>query len=211
MGSSWPVLQAIVDVTVAERAGWSPEDLASAYLDGGATFLQIRSKHQPSGRFLGLCDAVVARALVYGATVIVNDRVDLALLAGADGVHVGQDDLPVAAARRVLGDAAIVGLSTHDDAQLRAALDTRATYLAVGPVFGTVTKDTGYAAVGLERVRATRRASDRPVVAIGGITLDNAASVVEAGASTVAIISDLLVGGDPRGRVASVLARLAGR
>ena len=211
MRASWPVLQAIVDVTVAERAGWSPEDLAAAYLDGGATFLQIRSKHQPSGPFLSLCDAVVARALAYRATVIVNDRADLAMLSGADGVHVGQEDLSVSSVRRVVGDSRIVGLSTHDDAQLEAVLQTTATYVAVGPVFGTQTKDTGYAAVGLERVRSTRQATDRPVVAIGGITIDNARSVVDAGADMVAIISDLLVGGDPRSRVASVLARLADR
>ena len=158
----------------------------------------------PSGPFLELCDAVVAMAIVYGARVIVNDRADLALICRAAGVHLGQDDLPPAAARALLGPEAIVGWSTHTLAQVQTAGDLPVSYVAVGPVFGTRTKDTGYDPVGLDLVAAAvARSRGRPVVAIGGITLDTVRSVWRAGASTVAVIGDLLRGGDPAARVAS--------
>ena len=204
-----PRLHAIVDVEASERAGWAPLDLARAFLDGGARVLQIRAKQLPSGSFLDLCDAVVAAAAPYGAMVIVNDRVDLARLSGAAGAHVGQDDLPVAAARAQLGPDAIVGTSTHTLAQIDLAVGEAVTYVAVGPVFGTRTKDTGYNAVGLELVSAAaRRAAGMPIVAIGGITLDTAPAVIEAGAVSVAVISDLLTGADPAARVRSYVDRL---
>ena len=204
-----PRLQAIVDADVAARAGWGPVDLARAFLDGGARFLQIRAKQLPSGQFLSLCDTVVAAARAYDAIVIVNDRVDLARLSGAGGVHVGQEDLPVATARAQLGDQAIVGTSTHTLEQIDRAVLEPVTYIAVGPVFGTATKDTGYNAIGLAMVSAAAaRATGIPVVAIGGITLDTASAVIKAGASSVAVISDLLTGGDPAARVAMFLDRL---
>ena len=117
-----PRLHAILDVETARRAGWAPLDLARAFYDGGARFLQIRAKQLPSGEFLELCDAVVAAGQACGAVVIVNDRVDLARLSGAGGVHVGQDDLPVAAARAQLGEGAIVGTSTHTEEQIERAI-----------------------------------------------------------------------------------------
>ena len=204
-----PRLHAIVDVTASERAGWAPADLARAFLDGGARFLQIRAKQLPSGEFLSLCDRIVAAAGQYDAIVIVNDRVDLARLSGAGGVHVGQDDLPVAAARAQLGVSAIVGTSTHTIEQIDRAIREPVTYIAVGPVFGTTTKDTGYSSIGLPMVSAAAaRVTGIPVVAIGGITLDTARAVLDAGASSVAVISDLLAGGDPAGRVAEFLKRL---
>jgi len=204
-----PRLHAIVDVEASQRAGWAPDDLARAFLDGGARFLQIRAKRLPSGEFLSLCDGVVAAARQYDAIVIVNDRVDLARLSGAGGVHVGQDDLPVAAARAQLGDSAIVGTSTHTVEQIDRAIREPVTYIAVGPVFGTSTKDTGYSAIGLPMVSAAAtRVTGIPVVAIGGITLDTASAVIEAGASSVAVISDLLTGGDPARRVAQFIDRL---
>jgi thiamine-phosphate pyrophosphorylase len=203
-------LHAIVDVDAALRAGWSAIDLAQSYLDGGATLLQIRAKALPSGEFLDICDAVVKRATPCDASIVVNDRVDLALMSGAAGVHVGQDDVPPADARRLLGPAAIVGYSTHTTEQIDRAVTSPASYIAVGPVFGTTTKDTGYAAVGLELVReAVARGGGRPVVAIGGITLEGAPSVLAAGASAVAVIGDLLKTGDPKERVASYLRALA--
>jgi thiamine-phosphate pyrophosphorylase len=197
-----PPLQAIVDVELAQRAGWTPRDLARAYLDGGARFLQIRAKTLASGPFLELCDAVVAEARSVKALVIVNDRVDLAQLSGASGTHVGQDDLLVADARALLGPDAIVGHSTHTVEQVRASLTVPATYTAVGPVFGTRSKDTGYDAVGLALVTAANTlCAGRPLVAIGGITLEMAPRVIAAGATCVAVISDLLVNGDPAARV----------
>jgi thiamine-phosphate pyrophosphorylase len=208
-GVALPRLQAIVDVDIAALAGWAAIDLARAILDGGARFLQLRAKQRPSGPFLELCDAVVALGASYQATVIVNDRVDLAKLSGAGGVHVGQEDLAPSAARELLGPGAIVGFSTHSIEQVEAALREPVSYVAVGPVFGTATKDTGYAAVGLELVAAAvRMAGEKPIVAIGGVTLDNAWAVIDAGASSVAVISDLLTDGDPAGRVAAFLRAL---
>lgn len=202
-------LHAIVDVDAAAHAGWTPLDLSKSYLDGGARLLQLRAKRLPSGPFLDLCDALVRAATPYQSSIVVNDRADVAALAGAAGVHVGQEDLAPADARRLLGPAAIVGISTHTVAQIEAALHTPISYLAVGPVFGTTTKDTGYAAVGLGLVTtAARMAGPIPVVAIGGITLETASSVLEAGATAVAVIGDLVMPGNPQGRVAAYLQRL---
>jgi thiamine-phosphate pyrophosphorylase len=203
-------LQAIVDVDAAARAGWAPLDVAKAFLDGGARLLQLRGKSLASGPLLDLADAVVRAAAACEALVIVNDRVDVACMSGAAGVHVGQDDLRPADARRLLGPEAIVGYSTHSMAQVRAALSEPVTYIAVGPVFGTRSKDTGYAAVGLDLVsEAARVAGSTPVVAIGGITLSTARSVLDAGAQSVAVIGDLLVGHDLAARTRAYLQALA--
>jgi thiamine-phosphate pyrophosphorylase len=172
-------------------------------------FLQLRAKSLSSGAFLQLVDAVVAEVSRGDCAVIVNDRVDVARLGRADGVHVGQEDLSPAAVRSQLGPEAIVGLSTHTDAQLHAAAVEPVSYVAIGPVFGTATKDTGYEPVGLEAVERARQIIPAaiPLVAIGGITLANAQSVVDAGATSVAVISDLLVG-NPKERVAEYLRAL---
>lgn len=173
-------------------------------MDGGAQCIQLRAKTLPSDRFLELCDDVLTAAASYRALVVVNDRVDLALMSGAPGVHVGQDDLPVSAVRALLGPQAIIGYSTHSVEQIEHAARQLASYIAVGPVFPTRTKDTGYEQVGIRLVaEAVRRSHGVPIVAIGGITLDTAPAVWAAGATSVAIISDLLTGGDPRIRVAS--------
>jgi thiamine-phosphate pyrophosphorylase len=215
-------LNAIVDVDVAARAGWTPVDLASACVNGGARFLQIRAKSLSSAAFLELTSRICAVAHPADAVVVVNDRADIARIAGADGVHVGQDDLAPAAARTLIGPAAIVGLSTHTELQIDAALVQPVTYIAVGPIFGTSTKATGYTAVALDRVRYAaariRREADATngrtrigLVAIGGITLARAAEVIAAGATAVAVITDLIAGGDPEGRVRAYLARLSER
>jgi thiamine-phosphate pyrophosphorylase len=187
-----------------------PVDLAHAYLDAGVGVIQIRAKNLASGPLLDLCHSVVALAVPSNAMVIVNDRLDLARMSGAAGVHLGQDDLPPLHARRLLGGDAIVGLSTHTVPQVQAALREPVTYVAVGPVFGTRTKDTGYDTVGLDFVAAAARMSGAvPIVAIGGITLQNARSVIDAGATAVAVISDLLATSDPRGRVRALVQALA--
>jgi thiamine-phosphate pyrophosphorylase len=176
--------------------------LATAFLDGGAMLVQIRAKRLPSGSFLTLCDAVVRAAESHGANVIVNDRADLALMSGAAGVHVGQEDLSPRDVRKLLGPTAIVGYSTHTPDQLEAAASEPLSYIAIGPVFGTQTKATGYEPIGLTMVaEAVRLSKGLPVVAIGGITVENAPAVIAAGASAVAVIGDLLVGGDPKARV----------
>ena len=199
---------------MTRRSGWTLPALADAYLAGGARFIQIRSKHAPSGVFLEMCEDVVARARKADATVIVNDRADIARLSAADGVHVGQDDLDPASVRRILGDSAIVGVSTHSPDQVRAALRMPVDYIAVGPIFGTSTKATGYRDVGTalvsEAVAIVRTANaDTPIVAIGGITLERAPGVIAAGASSVAVISDLLSTGHPEARVREYLRAIA--
>ena len=200
--NAWPRLYAIVDAGVAQRAGWTPGDLARAYLGGGARLLQLRAPGVDTATQLGWCQDMVRVAEPVGAQVIVNDRCDLALMAGADGVHLGQDDLPIEAARRLLGPTALIGLSTHDAGQVATAASLPLSYLAIGPVYDTRTKDTGHAPVGLDAVRRTSGvAGTRSVVAIGGITLDTAPDVIAAGAASVAVISDLLAGGDPARRV----------
>ena len=182
--------------------------VARAFLDGGATFIQLRAKQRSSAWLLDTADALVSP----GAQIIINDRADVARLAGAAGVHVGQDDLPPEAVRRLIGETGIVGVSTHSIAQLDDAVTRPIDYVAVGPVFGTGSKHTGYDAVGLRMVEeAAKRARPRGlgVVAIGGITLDRAPDVIRAGATSVAVISDLLVTGDPRARVSQYLDKLA--
>ena len=205
-------LCAILDADVAARAGWPTIDLAAAYLRGGARFLQLRAKSMSGTELLATATAVVQLARRHQARVIINDRADIARLAGADGVHVGQEDLTPAGVRAIIGDTALVGLSTHTIEQVDRAMLEPVNYVAVGPVFGTATKATGYEPVGLERVReAARRATVRgvPLVAIGGITLENAASVLDAGAASVAIISDLLSTGDPESRVRAYVERFS--
>ena len=224
---------AIVDADVAARAGWTFTNLAAAYLSGGATLLQLRAKTASSAWLLDTATAIVTLAHQANAVVIVNDRADIARLSGADGVHVGQDDLAPATVRRIVDAGAgpaspeasggpgvsgapgvpgvIVGLSTHTPEQLEAALHLPVSYIAIGPVFGTATKVTGHTSLGLEAVRrAAARTSDRgvPLVAIGGVTLDTAPEVIRAGATTVAVISDLVAGGDPAARVRAYLACL---
>jgi thiamine-phosphate pyrophosphorylase len=202
-----PLLNAIVDAEAAIAAGWSPLDLARAYLAGGARFLQVRAKKYAGAALLDLAATLVAAAKSHGAVVIVNDRADVARLAHADGVHLGQEDLSPQAARAILGPGAIIGRSTHSVTQLEAAATEPVDYVAVGPVFTTATKETGYDAVGLELIRRAA-AGQRPVVAIGGVTLENAPRVVSAGAASVAVISDLLSTRDPVSRVAAFLTAL---
>ena len=165
----------------------------------------------PGDAFLATASALVQLAHRHDARVVINDRADIARLADADGVHVGQEDLPPAAVRTIVGDNASVGLSTHTTGQVEQAVLQPVTYVAIGPVFGTATKATGYEQIGLDMVRAAaRRASAHglPLVAIGGITLENAASVLDAGAASVAVISDLLATGDPEARVRAYVERL---
>lgn len=191
---------------MAAQFGWTVPGLAEAYLAGGACFLQVRAKHATGAEYLNMCEDVVARARAVGAWVIVNDRADVARLSGAAGVHVGQDDLSAADARAIVGADAIVGFSTHSVDQVREAEGMPIDYVAIGPIFGTATKETGYAPLGLDVLR--RVVSAKPVVAIGGITLDRAKSVIDAGAASVAVIADLLATGSPSARVREYLRAL---
>jgi len=207
-----PPLYAVLDADACDRAGREVMRVADAFLEGGVSFLQVRAKHDSPAGLLDLVARVVARA-GNRASVIVNDRPEIAMLTSAAGVHVGQDDMPVAEARALVGKRAIVGLSTHSVEQAMLALDQPVSYIAIGPVFETRTKATGYEAVGLALVRTVAdlaRERGIPVVAIGGITLDRAPSVLEAGAASVCVISDLLQG-DPLVRARQYLAALGRR
>jgi len=198
-------------VDACARSGQAPFDLVRSFLSAGVRLIQLRAKTWDSGAFLDLALASVAEASTGGATVVVNDRADIAALSAAPGLHVGQDDLTPLDARKIVGGAAWVGLSTHTEAQWTAALAAPVDYVAIGPVFGTQTKATGYAAVGLAtvgRVAAAAGARGLPVVAIGGITLENAVSVIDAGGASVAVISDLL-NGSPEARARAFLRALA--
>jgi thiamine-phosphate pyrophosphorylase len=203
-------LYPIVDTGACADRGVAPLDVVAACLRGGATLLQLRVKTGGSGAFLDLARGARALTDAAGARLIVNDRADIAAMAGAAGVHVGQDDLPVEAVRRILEPSAIVGLSTHTPEQIDGAARRAVSYLAVGPVFETATKETGYGARGLDLVRHAA-GTGLPVVAIGGITLETAPAVLEAGAAAVAVISDLFAEGSPEDRVRAFLQRLSAR
>jgi thiamine-phosphate pyrophosphorylase len=163
------------------------EELASA----GVTLIQYRNKSGDARVMLEQAREL-KRCLDKKVKLIMNDRADLALVADFDGVHVGQDDLSPESVRRIIGPERWLGVSTHNPDQLREADLTSADYLAIGPVFSTSSKDKPDPVVGLEGVRRARRLTRKPLVAIGGITRANAASVLEAGADSVAVISDLL-------------------
>lgn len=195
-----PAVYPIVDVQFCAARGVDPFSLADACLRGGAHVLQIRWKGAGSAPLLDLTRRIVRRAADDAAAVIVNDRADIAALAGAAGVHVGQDDLGVDDARRVVGASAAVGISTHTPEQVDAALAGSASYVAVGPIYGTGTKATGYGARGLDLV-SYASGRGKPIVAIGGITVERVAELVAAGANGVAVISDLLATGDAERRV----------
>ena len=199
-------LYAILDVQLCRERALDPLAILDAFLAGGARLIQLRDKSPSSAERLSLADAAVRRVRAAGVRIVVNDRADVARLSGADGVHVGQDDLPVEDVRTILGTDAIVGVSTHDHAQIEDAARSSATYIAVGPIYATATKDTGYGARGLELVRHAA-AGEKPVVAIGGITVERAPDVIGAGATSVAVISDLLRG-DPAETVREFRRRL---
>ena len=206
-----PRLYAILDLESAFARGLQPLGVLSAWLDAGVRLVQLRAKSLTFGPFVELAETVVARCHAANAVCIVNDRADVALLAAADGVHVGQADLTVDEVRLVFPGARHVGLSTHTADQLTAALRTGASYVAFGPVFETTSKakpDPAVGPAGLAAVRALMRADPRALVAIGGITAESAPLVIQSGADAVAVIADL-VDGDPGARARALLGALA--
>lgn len=160
---------------------------------GGATLIQLREKQMPALQFYKHATAAIAVARNARVQLIINDRADIALAAGAHGVHLGQDDIPPDAARRLLGSEAIIGYSTHNIEQAQRALTLPIDYIAIGPIFATQTKSDTSPALGLEGLKAVRKAvSNAQLVAIGGISHANAREVIEAGADSVALVSALL-------------------
>jgi thiamine-phosphate pyrophosphorylase len=183
-----PPLYAILS---ADSFPGDPVDWARRLAEAGAGIIQYRDKQAPPQELLRVARLLSALSLSHKFRFVVNDRPDIAALAGAGGVHVGQDDLPVEAARRICGQDCWVGVSTHTLEQLRAAAATSADYIAVGPVYATSTKANLEPVVGLEFVRQARALTGKPLVAIGGITAERSAEVYAAGADSIAVITDL--------------------
>jgi thiamine-phosphate pyrophosphorylase len=207
-----PRLYAILDVDLLAARQLEPLDVLDAWLDCGVRLVQLRAKSLTMGPMLEVAASAGRRAADAGAMFFVNDRADVARLAGASGVHLGQTDLTPAEARSILRPGQLVGVSTHNVAQVRTAVDAPADYLAIGPVSATSTKAQADPVVGLAGVREAARLtkeSGRPLVAIGGITLESALDVISSGADAVAVISDLLTG-DWRTRAALYLQALHG-
>jgi len=189
-----PSLYVILDRAAARGRGL--EEILDGAIAGGCRMVQLREKEWPSGRLLPLAERLRDRCRLAGVTFIVNDRVDLALAVGADGVHLGQDDLPGRVARPLLRPGMILGRSTHSVAQARDAQGEGADYIAVGSMFPTRTKPD-FELVGPELIRAIRPETRSPLVGIGGVTRENVAEVIRAGADGVAVISAVCGAPDP--------------
>jgi thiamine-phosphate pyrophosphorylase len=186
-----PRVYPILDSEALERRGISLETAAAAWIEGGAGILQIRRKGHWSRDFFAAAQQVARLCRESGVPLIVNDRADFALLLEA-GLHVGQDDLSPRDARKLIGSAATLGFSSHTAAQLVAAGGEPVDYVAIGPVFATASKRNPDPVVGVEEIRRRRGLVEKPLVAIGGITLENAAGVWAAGADSVALIAGLM-------------------
>ena len=205
-----PRLYAILDHEMLLRRGVVLSEAAAQLRDAGCTLMQYRNKTEPDEAVLGSAVRLSAVLAGSGCMLLLNDRAHLAALAGCDGVHVGQADLQPEDARRVLGPGKLVGLSTHTIEQVQAATERPIDYMAIGPVFRTSSKHDAEPAVGLAMVRRARALTSMPLVAIGGITHENAADVIEAGADAVAVIGALFVSGESLASSArSLLRRLA--
>jgi thiamine-phosphate pyrophosphorylase len=173
-------------------------------LEGGAGIVQLRAKIMAPGDFLALARKARALTRARGCKLIVNDRVDIALACDADGVHLGQDDLPLGVARKLMAQK-LIGISTHSVEQATDAERDGADYIGFGPMFGTTTKATGYSVRGVDMLRQIRQAEKIPIVAIGGIKEENVAQVWQAGADSAAIISDILEADDITAKVRRIL------
>jgi thiamine-phosphate pyrophosphorylase len=185
-----PLIYPITDVRLSRL---THAEQVKRLIAGGASFIQLREKHANPRDFYDEAAEAIRIAKPHGAKIIINDRVDIALTLKADGVHLGQDDMPPQEARKILGDDAIIGFSTHTFAQARAALDYPVDYIAFGPIFASNTKEDTATVQGLSRLREVRRmVGDLPLVAIGGINENNMRFVIECGAASVAMIGAVL-------------------
>lgn len=188
-------LPRVYPITDTQISGLTHAAQVALFADGGATLVQLRDKHASGSQFYEQAKAALAVAAERGVRLVINDRVDVALALGGIDVHLGQDDLPPEAARRLLGDDAVIGFSTHNLNQAIEAASWPIDYLAIGPVFATSTKENPDPVVGLEGIRVVREAiGETPLVGIGGITPANAHEVIEAGADSVAMISGFWAG-----------------
>jgi thiamine-phosphate pyrophosphorylase len=197
-----PPLYVILDATLLNN---SPQNCAQELAAAGVRLLQYRNKSAPAKELLQTSRDLVSSLKSSRAALIVNDRPDVAAIAGAKGVHLGQDDLGVDQTRPVVGKEMWIGVSTHNLEQFRRAAATSADYIAIGPIFATSSKANPDPVVGLEMIREVRALTGKPIVAIGGITLDRAKAVIEAGADSVAVISDILLARNPGERARQFL------
>jgi thiamine-phosphate pyrophosphorylase len=172
-------------------------ECAQKLVDAGVRLLQYRNKQASARELFDRSKRLASLLIPQSVTFVVNDRADVACAAGASGVHVGQEDLGVEATRAVIGPENLLGVSTHSSEQFELAAGTSADYIAVGPVFSTSTKANPDPVVGIEFIRKCRPLTNKPIVAIGGITLERAAGVIQAGADSITVISDILVAPDP--------------
>jgi thiamine-phosphate pyrophosphorylase len=186
-------LPRVYPLTDVQLSGLSHSEQVRRLAAGGASLVQLREKKLSGKSFYEAALEAIEVARELSVKLIINDRVDVAVAVGADGVHLGQDDLPPTAARELLGDSAIIGYSTHNIAQAKAALDLPVDYIAIGPIFETSSKEDTEPVIGLEGLRRVRTLlGTKPLVAIGGISLGNLAEVLGSGANSVAVISALL-------------------
>jgi len=200
-----PRLYAITDLSLSKAA--SHAALVELLCRGGATLIQMREKRMPDGELLRQARMAAEAARKGGARLIVDDRPDVSLLAGADGVHLGDRDLPPAAARRILKEGSVVGCSTHSaEEAIEAASSLPVDYVALGPIFATRHSSAIREPLGVAAVARAAAGVSVPLVAIGGIALDNAGEVLSAGASSVAAIGDIMTAPDIPARVAAYLA-----
>lgn len=198
----FPPLYAILD---PEQVQVSLPEMASRLAASGVALVQLRDKKSSAARVLARARELKAVLAPLGVRFLLNDRPDIAAIADCAGVHVGQDDLLPEDARRIVGPSRWVGVSTHTLDQLRVAAATSADYIAIGPVFPTSTKENPDPVVGLDFIRAARRLTGKPLVAIGGITLETAGEVFRAGADSVAVIRDIVAAQDPAERARAYL------
>jgi thiamine-phosphate pyrophosphorylase len=200
-----PRLYVILDAALIT----SPErDCAASLAEAGVRLLQYRNKSASARQYLESSRELAETLVPRGVSFFVNDRPDVAFLAGASGVHVGQEDLAVEQTRRVIGRDRLVGVSTHNLEQFDRAATSSADYIAVGPIFGTSSKANPDPVVGLAFLRRVRGLTEKPIVAIGGITLERAAAAIEAGADSVAVIGGILSAADPAQRARQYIATL---
>ena len=201
-----PPLYAIIDP--AQGASRTSQEIAEALVAAGVRLIQLRDKHASSRELCASAQRVAKCVRIAGGIFIVNDRADVARATDADGVHVGQDDLPIESVRALMGPSKLVGYSTHDLEQVAEADGSTADYVAFGPIFATSSKENPDPVVGLGGLREARKATRKPLVAIGGITLENARAVIEAGADSVAVIRALVGAPDITQRAGDFLDQL---
>ncbi|MBI1910583.1 MAG: thiamine phosphate synthase [Deltaproteobacteria bacterium] len=204
-GKSIEGLYAIIDSSYLKIGDM--EKAAVKILEGGAKIIQLRAKDFGSNDMLEAAMFLKTAAQKYNAIFIMNDRIDIAMLSGADGVHLGQDDIPVTEARKLLGNK-IIGISTHDPKEATEAEAQGADYISFGPIFATKTKKDAQTPRGIEYLKEIRKAVTLPIAAIGGITEGNMKEVLLAGADSVAIISDILTNADPKAKTASIIRHI---